>query len=212
MDFLIHASKERMWYVNKFLLPRLYGIPGMTYCDNFKDGNIRSYLNSLGMMAYANKSGNTWHLEDDVFPDKHFKKWAEEFEMLDGIVCGFGPKNGSSVLGRVKDPKDMWYSFPCIRIPNDYALEFAQWVEYSGDADCERRKELGKGIDYLFYKYVQLNPIRIFNCSPCMVEHVDDLIGGSLINERTEPIKAIRFEDKDGLEELKLRLQQEGRP
>lgn len=208
MDFLIHASKERMWYVNKFLLPRLYGIPGMTYCDSHKAGNIRAYLDSLGMMAYANKSGNTWHLEDDVFPDKHFVKWAREHEDLEGIICGFGTK---PIFGRVL-PKEMWYSFPCIRIPNDYALEFAQWVEYSGDADCERRKELGKGIDFLFNKYVQLNPIRIYHPNHCMVEHVDDLIGGSLINERTEPIKAIRFEDKEGLEQLKLRLQQEGRP
>ena len=67
--------------------------------------------------------------------------------------------------------------------------------------------EIGKGIDFLFRKFVLLHPIPIYHHNPCMVEHFDDYIGGSLINMRDKPIKAVKFEDHIRLEELKSWLE-----
>lgn len=203
MEFLIHASEERLWYVRNHLLPRLHGIKGMTFVDKQHDGNIKAYINSFLGPSLKGK-GDTWHLEDDIYPDRMFVDWATKLENFEGIVCGFSPVGG--VLGEVKDPNDIWYSFPCIRIPNAYLKDFMRWLQLSNDPDVVRRKAWGKGIDFLFHKYVVENPIPIYHHYPCMVEHIDDLIGGSLINERPKPIKAYRFEDTEGLLQLKREL------
>lgn len=198
MDILIHASPQRMKYVTGFLVPKLNGNCITVWNDHEAKGNIRAYMKSMEHLI----GGDTWHLEDDVLPDRHFNEWAERLKDFKGIVCGFGSKGGKNVLGEA-EAEDMWYSFPCIRIPNDYIQGFLDWIEYGNDMDVALRMQIGKGIDFLFRKYVMSHPIPIYHHNPCMVEHIDDLIGGSLINIREEPIRAIRFEDTERLEELK---------
>jgi hypothetical protein len=207
MDILIHASEKRSKY-HDYLLSKLP--TAGAYIDSMNDGNIKSYIDSYlnlinRMKVIAGKrNSNTWHFEDDVLPDRRIYEWMEDLEDKEGIICGFGT---TEKFGEVK-PEDMWYSFPCIRIPNYYLYGFVWWVLHSGgDEDVVNRLKLGKGIDFLFRKYVIQNPIPIYHHNPCMVEHIDDLIGGSLINTRDKPIKAIRFEDKEALEELKRWLE-----
>lgn len=204
MDILIHASRPRLKYLEGYLAKKLPKAHLMV--DYYGEGNIEAYRGSYRVMYHNGvlpKRGNTWHLEDDVLPDRRIMKWMRELESREGIICGFGT---TEKFGEVK-PEDMWYSFPCIRIPNDYLRDFEHWIETSGDEDVAERMKLGKGIDFLFRKYVIQNPIPIYHTNPCMVEHIDDLIGGSLINERDKPIKAIRFEDHEGIEELKSWLE-----
>lgn len=202
MELLIHASASRIRYVAEHLVPRLKDIQVSVYCDRNHKGNLKSYLESY---MYLPSSGDTWHLEDDVLPDRRFKEWMEEMSSFEGIVCGYGSRGNKEVFGLIEDPKDMWYSFPCIRIPNSYLREMLEWNTY--DDDVQRKINEGIGIDLIFHKYVEANPIPIYHHDPCMVEHIDDLIGGSLISERYQSPKAIRFEDPEGLEKLKTELQ-----
>lgn len=202
MELLIHASPQRMEYVTRFLLPRLNGLKITVWCDHEGKGNLKAYLDSYKDIP---PYGDTWHLEDDVLPDRHFRQWAEEVEGFDGIVCGYGSKGYKNVIGQIKQPEDLWYSFPCIRIPNAYLLDMIPWLEdiKDKDTDIRRKVEANKGIDYIFRRYVIDHPIPIYHHDPCMVEHIDDLIGGSLTNNRGASPKAIRFNDREGLEELR---------
>ena len=199
MEIIIHGSMKRFKYVSEFLSPKIpFALP---IFDDEEAGNIKAYMASFKWLLNDRliPGTNTWHLEDDVLPDKRIHEWMRYAEGTEGIICGFGT---TEKFGFV-EPEDMWYSFPCIRIPNDYLGDFVQWVETSGDEDVAERMKLGKGIDFLFRKFVVQNPIQIYHTVPCMVEHIDEYIGGSLINDRKEPIKAIRFEDTERLAELK---------
>ena len=202
MELLIHASPKRMEYVTQFLLPRLSGLKITVWCDHEGKGNLKAYLESYKDLPI---DGNTWHLEDDVLPDRHFKQWITEMESTEGIICGYGSKGYKNTLGQIKAPEDMWYSFPCIRIPNAYLKDMLPWLEeiQKTDRDIMRKVEAGKGIDYIFRRYVIDHPIPIYHHDPCLVEHIDDYIGGSLTNIRGASPKAIRFDDAEGVEELK---------
>lgn len=201
MGILIHGSSRRAAYLYSYLIPKLCGTDKIKIdMDAENKGNLQAYLDSYRRLP---NKGDTWHLEDDVLPDRRFKEWMEQMESFRGIVCGFGCKGSRNVLGEIKDPEDMWYSFPCIRIPNDYIKDFLEWLEVTRDEEIARKIRAGKGIDFIFHKYVCERPIPIYHHNPCMVEHVDDLIGGSLISVRREPVKAVRFEDKAAVEELK---------
>ena len=188
MDILIHASRERNWYVQGYLIPKLLSTKLRVFYDAYHQGNIEAYLRSYEKLPLT---GDTWHLEDDVLPDKRFLKWAEELEDFEGIVCGFGASEES------------FYSFPCIRIPNWYIQTFLIWLKHTDDECVKARFELGKGIDFIFRKYWIGHQIPVKFMNPCMVEHIDDLIGGSLINIREKPLKAYRFEDEESLTDLK---------
>lgn len=202
MEILIHSSPERMDYVTRYLLPKLSGLKITVWCDHEKSGNLKAYLDSYKELPLE---GNTWHLEDNVLPDRHFKQWIAEMESFEGIVCGYGSKGYKNVLGLIEHPEDMWYSFPCIRIPNAYLRDMLPWLEevQKNDRDIAHKVEAGKGIDYIFRRYAIDHPIPIYHHTPCMVEHIDDLIGGSLTNVRSQSPKAVRFDDTEGLEELK---------
>lgn len=191
-----------MDYVTRFLLPRLNGLKITVWCDHEHLGNLKAYLESYKQLPI---DGYTWHLEDDVLPDRRFKQWICEMDSFDGIVCGYGSKGYKDIVGNIAHPEDMWYSFPCIRIPNGYLRDMLPWFEdiKTKDNDIRRKVESNKGIDYIFRRYVIDHPIPIFHHNPCMVEHVDDLTGGSLTNNRAQSPKAIRFEDREGVEELR---------
>ena len=48
---------------------------------------------------------------------------------------------------------------------------------------------------------------RVFNLKPSIVEHIDDLIGGSVINQnRGEKCRAEYFGDNESIEELRVKL------
>lgn len=187
MDILVHASPEREWYVERYLLPKIGN--AKVFYDMEHQGNIKAYLKSFEDLPIC---GNTWHMEDDVIPDRSFLQWAGVLEDFEGIVCGFGATTKPEV-----------YSFPCIRIPNRYIKDFLEWVKQTDDQCVKARMELGKGIDFIFHKYWVMHKIPTYVFNPCMVEHIDDLIGGSLINEREKPIKAYKFVDDKAIEDLK---------
>ena len=129
MKFLIHTYPGRMWYVEEFLYPSLrdQGCPAddiEIWNDTEKKGNLQSCMESF---AAREGDGGTWHLQDDVLLCRDFYKRCQELD--DGVVYGFCCarfNDDPQQRGKVHQP-DMWHSFQCVRIPDAYARECAEW-------------------------------------------------------------------------------------
>ena len=127
--YLIHSCQKRKWYVDNYLIPSMLeqGIKReniLVYNDNERLGNLRAFLASADMVG---QSSGTWHLQDDIIIASNFKAITEEYDK--GIVCGFCNKYSEGLQIGIRPVRDMWYSFPCIIIPNEYAHEFVKWLE-----------------------------------------------------------------------------------
>ena len=208
---MIHAAPSRMKYVTEFLKPRLraQGFQEIiVWNDSEGIGCREAYLESFRSLP---ETGHTWHLQDDVLPDKRFYEWAtSEWAEYPGIINGFGNVHfyNPNRFGHAHNSEDMFYSFPCMRIPNEVAKDFLKWFKAARETDVNVIEKLpaGKFIDYFFKLYIGNNEkeIAIYNFYPNIVEHVDEYITGSLVNQqRVKLAKALMFEDDEALEDLK---------
>ena len=217
-QYMIHACAERMWYVNDYLIPSMIeqGINReqiIVWEDTERVGNLESFVRSMEWIAQnRNYLEGTWHLQDDIVISKRFKELTDFHKR--GIAAGFCNEvfDGGNVnmIGLVPVAYG-WYSFPCIRIPNFYANEFADWYRNDvlpnnlhGDLVAE-----GKHDDALWNRFMagaHQNEM-CHNFIPNIVDHVDYLIGGSVVNKQRNGIRrAYRFEEPEIVEELKSRL------
>lgn len=209
MKYLIHAYSKRIWYVEQYLIPSMLkqGILReniSVYNDDKGEGNLRACLN-----AFATVDDNdecTWHLQDDVIICKDFKERTEQYS--NGLVAGFSSyydekKHGGP--GEVPQDK-MWFSFPCILIPNQYARECSEWVdqEIIGNEVYEKYWKDGKNDDWCFRQYLNLyhkNDTAI-NLAPNLVDHIDYLLGGGSGGPRKREVRAKYFSDIELVKEL----------
>lgn len=192
MRIMIHACPARMWYVEEYLLPQLRG-QGVTddeirvWNDTEGWGNLESFVRSCESLAEA--GGQTWHIQDDVLLAHDFAARARTLETeTDGIVCGFccanwGPtpiKDGPAPI------RFMWNGFQCLRIPDAMAGEFAAWFRGAGcrKPELQRWVKSNKGDDSIFRSFCLERHGRdtVFNVAPNLADHVDFLIGGTVIN------------------------------
>lgn len=185
--YLIHCCNSRKWYVHEHLIPSMLaqGIKESNitvYQDVKRRGNLEAFVRSLENLP---QSGGTWHLQDDVIISSDFKKKTEEYNR--GVVCGFCSCYSENEPAGYVSPKHLWYSFPCIRIPNSYAHGFVKWFR----EDAEHNKEYSLWInkkkydDSMFQIYLEdYKPkAEVLNLSPNIVNHIDYMIGGSLVNK-----------------------------
>lgn len=218
MKVLIHACPARMWYVEGFLIPSLTA-QGLgddeveVWCDTEGKGNLRSCMESF---AARKGHGGTWHIQDDVLISRDFVRRCQELD--EGVVYGFCCeqfRDDVDLAGRVY-PFESWHSFQCVRIPDEYARDCARWFF----EDARQRPEYyewvktGKMDDSFFHEYLELERAaeRVLNCKPCLVEHVDLLIGGSIVNEwRGFWARAHWWDDEELVEELKEKLRARSR-
>lgn len=188
MKYMIHACQSRLWYVTEYLIPSMkeQGIEPEeieTWLDTEGKGNLISCMDSF---RTCNGNG-TWHLQDDVVICSDFAARTKEHD--DGIVCGYAYQKDVNRLGpRIGyvAPEDMWWSFPCIRIPDEIAFECAEWFYNWAYRRNEYHEYIsaGKYDDYLFLEFLKLRhgDIQVLNLAPNLVDHIDYLIGGSAIN------------------------------
>lgn len=216
--YMIHYCENRQWYVFDYLVSSMIeqGIDRnniMFWPDLIGNGCLKSFINSMHHISqnFSLEDG-IWHLQDDVIISKDFKKQTELYD--DGIVCGFCPSTRPEVKEGIVYGEDMWFSFPCMRMPNHVADSFIKWF----DAFCVGNKQYRMWIkankynDTFFHIYVEdyYNNVPILNLSPNIVDHIDFLLGGSTINQgRKEPIRALYFEDIDLIDELEVKLNEE---
>ena len=218
MKILIHTCKEREWYVNEYLIPSIVkqGIKKKDieiWLDTESIGNLASWLASCEYLA--DKPGGTWHLQDDVLISRNFAKQIKKHDT--GIVCGFcyAPYETQGVHTGVVFPVLMWQSsFQCIRIPNHVLKHFLEWYNSFAihDHDMQEYISLGKCDDTIFRIFMikERSTDKVLNLKPHLVEHVDVIIGGSVINRwRNFWANGTFFEDHDLVEELEKKLGKE---
>ena len=216
--YLIHACNQRMWYVNDYLIPSMLeqGIDRSNirvYLDKDNEGCLESCMKAF--LSVPIDEGGVWHMQDDVIICSDFKRRTEDLDSERRIVCGFcyGQDNKKSFVGNCT-PKEMWYSFPCIRIPNRIARGCADWYYRFAKFDNNFRMwvRVKKYDDAMFNIYVQdyHSEERVLNLIPNLVEHVDDLIGGSIVNcARVENTHSICFEEIDLVKNLEQKLKKQ---
>ena len=216
MKYVIHACTQRMWYVTEFLVPSLeqQGIDDILIkCDEKGIGNLENCMN---IFAHITTPGGTWHLQDDIIVCHDFKERTNEPSY--DIICGFVSPNDEHLKyeGYVA-PKDMWWSFPCIYIPNNLARECANWyyeyAKYKGIYSWMIKNT--KYDDYFFREFLMLRypNYKVLNLKPNLVDHVDYLMGGTTINkEREKKFKTVRakwFNDKYLVDELEIKIKEQ---
>ena len=214
MKYIIHACNKRIWYVEGFLIPSMkaQGIPDKEIEINEDTELLGCLFSTLkGFQKCSADPGGTWHLQDDVVLSRDFYEKTKQHD--DGVVMGFWHryKNRPDLHAGKTSVKEMTYSFPCMRVPNDVAGEFVRWFEEEAKwrEKYARMIEEKKYVDVFFRDFMKERHSDGFvnNLKPSIVDHVDWLIGGSTINKwRLEICRAAYWEDESIIEELKEQL------
>lgn len=200
--YLIHACDKRMWYVQNFLVPSMLeqGISEKDidiYNDTMHKGNLWACIDSFDKLP---DTYGTWHLQDDVCISSDFKAKTEQHDK--GIVTGICNSYSNKNLKGFVRFEHMWYSFPCIRIPNEVAHSFVKWFKEVAQFKVryEQWVREGRYDDSFFLEYLiheeQPQWLTVYNLVPNIVQHIDYLIGGSVIGtQRVDEASSVFFED-----------------
>ena len=216
MNIMIHACPKREWYVDEYLWPSLIeqGIPPdniIVWVDRYGRGNLSSCIETFTQVSEM--PGDTWHLQDDVIVCRDFRDRI--MSIPPGLVCGFCVEKYEYYKPPVTGPTTVWNmwqsSFPCIKIPNWIAKEFVEWFINEGQfrEDLRKYTSTGKKDDTLFYTFMLEKHAKepVLNMKPNLVDHIDYLIGGSVINTTRDFIaRACYWDDNELIEELKSKL------
>lgn len=214
MKYMIHTYPKRLWYVTDYLVKDMIkqGIKSddiIIVNDSKKLGNLKAFVDSLDLVTE-----DTWHLQDDVLISKDFKKKTEVLGRMNMVVSGFcfyDFNTGCMLCKGFTKPIFMYMTFPCVFIPKRYTDEFKHWINL--ETTKQTHKEMidsGKCDDQLFYQYMierhQFD--EIYNCYECLVDHVDYLLGGSLINDRDYIARATFWNENERNIELEKKLKE----
>ena len=212
--FMIHACIPREWYVRDYLIPSMVeqGIKEEdieVWLDRNNDGCLLSAMKAFH--ECGKRDGGTWHMQDDVVISSDFAEKTREYD--DGVVCGYMYR-GFELMeprpGRVPAVFS-WNSFPCIRIPNKLAGEFADWF-FTDAIYRDNYKEWvdsNKHDDSFWHDFYDEchNDDYAFNLKPSIVDHIDYMLGGSVVNQwRGYRARATFWEDEKVVEELQIKL------
>ena len=218
MRYMIHSAPSRQWYVTEYLLPSMLeqGISKddiVIWCDVDKKGNLQSCMESFKFCG-ENITDGTWHLQDDIIISRKFAETTKQYNY--GIVTGFAVKEWGPDWTKTgnQTTNQLWYSFQCIRIPDRIAGECAKWfftdARYRTDYKYASRIKSKKHDDDFFLYFLQEKYPRkeIINLAPNIVDHIDYLIGGTLINKAREKsvYRAAYWKDEDLVEKLENAL------
>ena len=214
MEIVIHAVPERLWYVEEFLTPALeaQGADSIRiWTDSDHRGNLAACMECFAAM---DGEGGTWHIQDDVLPCSDFVTRARTFDA--GVAYGFCCEHFLDDPGQAGFvyPEDAWHSFQCVRIPHSYARDCAAWFAAGSwrelyDPELEALYETNRGDDSFFRTWMrETHPAEaVLNMRPCLVEHVDLWIGGSVLHQwRDYQARAHWFDEPELVDELRRRL------
>ena len=200
--YLIHAYKERMWYVEKYLIPSMLKQSiDKSDINVFTDDGTLGCLEAFMQSCLTLEGKGTWHLQDDVIINSQFKRWTEEY-FGDIIVCGFCSRYDDKKVPGLVYPNMMWYSFPCIYIPDTIARECAVWFYREAMYNPKYKVEISKKkyADVIFNNYVNehYSGEEVLNLAPNLVNHIDYLIGGSTVNkQRSDIVQSVYWEEPE---------------
>lgn len=205
VKYMIHACNQRRWYVDEHLLPSMInqGIDKdniIVYTD-YSDGCLIASIKSFEMSGKEEDVDGFWHIQDDVLICSDFKQKTEEYN--NGLICAFASEYDKVGPGYAKGIDQMWFSFPCIRIPNNLLRHYTTWFYsyFLNDVRYQAWIKLGKHDDLLFRYFLgcYYKDIEAFNLAPNLVEHVDWLLGGSTVNRQRGNIIRSKFWEEEQL-------------
>lgn len=205
--YMIHACPARMPYVVDYLLPSLLNQDIeekdiYIFNDTKKLGNLKAFIASLEwILENWNDVEGVWHIQDDVIISHDFRYITELCDK--GMVYGF--------RSEFDDTDDLWYSFPCIRISNDVVVRFLHWLKTDAkkvsitSAMISNNKYDDALLMFWIRHYYKDYVVRL---SPNIVDHVDWLIGGSVVNKQRAKkiVRSVDWKDEYLVEELKEKL------
>lgn len=217
--YMIHSAPQRQWYVENFLVPSMIaqGIQEndiIVRCDTERRGCLKACMEAFRYCGEHPVVGGTWHLQDDVIISHDFAEKTRRYS--DGVVCGavvkeWGP---DATKTGVQPVKELWYSFPCIRIPDEIAGECATWffedASKRNDSKFRTRIIRNKHDDdfFQFFLLEKYPKMTITNLKPNLTDHIDYMIGGSIVNsDRNKKVnRSAYFEDAYLVERLEKEL------
>lgn len=219
MRYMIHACPAREWYVDGVLVPMMLeqGIRRqdiVIWMDSERKGNLVSCLESFASCSRYG-DGGTWHLQDDVVISRRFRAETEAREADNRICSGFVHADWQmfKLKAGIVPAVFMHNSFQCIRIPDKVAVDFARWVICDAHylEDYEERVAKNKCDDAFFYDYVVSERTNDYvdNLYPAIVDHIDYLIGGSVINKwRGATSRSEWWDDNEAYQDVIRRIAQ----
>ena len=184
-NYRIYTCPKRKWYVDEFLIPSMLeqGIPEekiFVYNDEEGKGVLYSFIQGL-----KDSTEDSWHLQDDILLSSKFRKKTTMDYPLH-VVCGFSNIYSKDRPAGIVLPNDIWYSSQCIYIHPWICEEFVKWIDTYAINQKRYAKmfELGICDDQLFEEYLNIKEpsVKILNEAPNFVEHIDYLLGGSIVN------------------------------
>ena len=212
--YMIHSCVSRLWYVNKYLMPSMLeqGINKSDitlYIDTQEEGCLKATLKAFTDLI--DREEGTWHLQDDVVICSDFKERTEKFTEYE-IVCGFCSEyDASTQIGKLNVGL-LWYSSPCIYISNKLASEFVDWVRtYAVTSELYKLFiRSNKYDDTLFNEFIKCEHKDLigYNVAPNLVNHIDYLIGGSVVNKQRpeDRIVSLYWKEPELIQELSKKL------
>jgi hypothetical protein len=212
-----------MWYVEEFLIPSMtaQGILEeeiLVWNDGHGWGNLKAFVESMRFVSECFPIDESiWHLQDDVLIASNFYEVTKRINVLAYGFCNerFDFEN----YGHCGETtaSDSWHSFQCVCIPNHYAREFYEWFVYLTENTFRLMPwtKAGKMDDTNFRLFTgEKHPNDpCLNVRPNLVEHVDTLIGGSMLVDnatRNYLPTAMYFDEPELVEDLKRRLRDRG--
>lgn len=179
------------------------------WMDGNHDGNLFSCMKCF--REYGKRGAGRWHMQDDVAVSANFRATTEKYDS--GIASGFFREEWQDLTpksGRVPVAY-MWQSFQCIRIPDEIVGECAEWFFTDAINREEYREKVARNKydDYLFRDFLRERHGNeyVMNITPSIVEHIDFLLGGSVINKwRGHYARGDLWEDTEAFERIKAKL------
>lgn len=212
--YMIHTYEGRRWYVDGFIVPSMLE-QGINEDDIYiyqdtGEGNLKAFIHSCESEYTKDLDSGIWHLQDDVVLSSTFKERTEKYDK--GLVCGFTSFYDAGTKVGILPIEDMWWSFPCIRIPNLMARKFTEWVNiyFWRDPQFEKWIKEKKYDDLVFKTYVtnyHKNEM-VNNLAPNLVDHVDYLLGGSVVNTQRKKkiVRSIFWDEEKVIKDLEKKL------
>lgn len=220
MHYIIHACEDRLWYVQEYLIPSMIDQNIQedeisVYTDNHCLGNLEACMRIFNSITADNN--NSWHIQDDVIISSKFREKTFELNSTQQIICGFSSVCDKTGAGQT-DSKHMWWSFPCIMIPNKIAKACGEWW-YSDDVQNSKEYQFymrqRKFDDLIFKIFLEqyYADYPVLNLAPNIVNHIDWLIGGSKANRirGQERIMSLYWDEDELIVNLEKELKYAGR-
>lgn len=172
--------------------------------DEKLSGPLPSWLDCLKFVKerFIDKSEKIIFLQDDVKISSSFAAMAtsdiyDDDTTNDMIFCGFASEYDVACRSGIVEGRYAWYSFPCIIFTVKTAIEFLRWYEYNkNNRDIIEWAHTGKNDDLIFHSYIIDTDKTVCNVNPNLVDHRDDLCGGSIVSpNRDKEIRSLYFKE-----------------